>query len=134
MKSQNRKIHPMGWLVASLFFPCGIFIAFSYAKLISWTKGILLAIIAYAFTVGFALSMGSVPEESLSQNILLVVGFVIFIVVGYFQYKIGSKVSYWSDKGKRIWKMFGVLSIVLLVLVLISIPLTIVLKNMNNQI
>ncbi|HTH46159.1 MAG TPA: hypothetical protein VMB21_01480, partial [Candidatus Limnocylindria bacterium] len=51
--STPRPLPAWAWVLAALFFPSGVFVAFGSARLLSWPKAVAGALLSYGCVVGF---------------------------------------------------------------------------------
>ena len=119
----HRQLPLWAWLLAAAFYPAGTFVALSAARVLRWRSGIALAVAWYALlAVGLPYLTPYLDARELAAQIpavLLLFGFLVGL--GLWQYRLGRRCGYWSEQARRIWWIFGVLVVVLLVVNLLSL-------------
>jgi len=116
MNTEHRQLHPLAWVMAALFFPMGTFLALGFGRVLLWRRAIILAIISALLLVGVVAGMAHYEEESIQQSFTLFCGMVGYYLAGRGQYYLGNRASYWTDAGRRIWRIFGILALGCLVI------------------
>ncbi|HET6442516.1 MAG TPA: hypothetical protein VFH53_09080 [Phycisphaerae bacterium] len=111
-----RRIPVWGWILGALFFPPGIFIVLAVARALAWRRAIVLALLAYGlWDLMIYGSVISAPGH-LSHEYSFLGVILYMIAVGQLQYAIGQKHGLWSERGRRMWKIFGYTAAVLFAL------------------
>ena len=121
-----RRLPQWGWLLAALFFPSGVFIAYGTARLLSWTRAVTLAVLSYGCVVGFVGLMMIVERfhaGSVVHSIALLGGFLVFYGWGTLLYRIGLNAGYWSPEVQRGWRRAGWFTTFVLVLAVLNVGL-----------
>lgn len=102
---QPRPLPTWGWVLAVLFFPSGLFVAFGSARLLSWPKAIAGALISYGCVVGLVRLM--VYAERVGgefwSGLILFGGVLVFWFWGGLLHEIGKRAKYWSPTAQRAW-------------------------------
>jgi hypothetical protein len=117
-----------GWLVAYLFFPIGPFIALAAAKLLSWPKAIVLAVISYgtgAAMVLLLIYLQNSPNFQGRQFVSALVPISLFLGWGIVIYRIGRAADYWCPRTRRICLILLWIAVSLL-LVDLALPLLVI--------
>lgn len=103
----TRPIPGWAWVLAALFFPSGLFLAYGYARLLSWPRSILLALLSYGCIIGFARTMGYLEQTHASEFLraaALSAGIFMLCAWGFVLFRIGQAAAYWSESGRRAWR------------------------------
>jgi hypothetical protein len=113
-------------VLAMLFFPSGLFVAYGSARLLSWARAIMLAILSYGCLIGFVQIMVHLERGGASGVVpgaAILVGVMMFCGWGFLLYRIGQRVRYWSPTALRGWRRAGWVAVVVLCLACINVVL-----------
>lgn len=117
--SSRRRLPQWSWVLAALFFPSGVFVAYGCARLISWSRAILLALTSYGSLAGFVQLMVRLEQDGASdvgKSIAILGGVTMLAGWGWLLYCIGQRVEYWSPTVHRGWCRAGWVAVVLICL------------------
>ncbi len=98
------------WVLGAAFFPPGIFIALAIGRAMRWWGAILLA----AGSAGMYYVLATIAESGARAAGLAMFWFCI--AAGQLQYSIGHRRNLWSPGAKRIWRVFGWIAVVAVVI------------------
>lgn len=121
-----RPLPQWGWVLATLFFPSGLFVAYGYARLLSWARAVPMALLSYGCVVGFVLLMRRLDQlgaSGLARSLALLGGAVVFSTWGIVLHGIGRRVGYWSPSVQGGWRRAGWFAVFLLGLAGVSVGL-----------
>jgi hypothetical protein len=124
-----RPLPQWGWVLATLFFPSGLFVAYGCARLLSWARAIPLALLSYGCVGGFVVLMSRLDQlgaSGLARSLALLGGVAIFSAWGFVLHGIGQRVGYWSTSVQRGWRRAGWFAVFILGLAGISVGLQVV--------
>jgi len=126
--AERRPVPKWGWALACLTLPAGVFVVFAYARLLSWRRGITLAVISCACVFGFARLMGELESRAASPiatQLALTGGLLMFGLWIYLIHRIGWKANYWSSETLKGWRVAAWFAVGLSSLCLLGIALQI---------
>jgi hypothetical protein len=88
--------------------------------LLKWPAAVAYALLSYLPFVALVPLMQYLDRQrnlrATAAAGVFVVGLLVYLLwVGRLQYRIGARAGYWSDTGRRIWRIFAVTAIVLVV-------------------
>ena len=131
-----RPLPQWSWVLATLFFPSGLFVAFGSARLLSWWRAVLLAVLSYGCIIGFAQLMVHLERggaSGLVHSTAVLGDVMMFCAWGFLLYRIGQRVGYWSPKVQRGWRRAGWFAVVVLCLDCVSVGLQFVVARLNSS-
>jgi hypothetical protein len=124
----QRRIPVWGWILGALFFPPGIFIVLAVARVLTWWRAIVLALLAYGLLLIMVHGMAIHDEAPYPHHLYMSLGFLLYVIaVGQLQYAIGQKRGLWSNQARRIWKIFGYVAVIFFAMQAALISVTILL-------
>jgi hypothetical protein len=121
-----RPLPQWSWVLATLFFPSGLFVAYGCARLLSWARAIPLTLLSYGCVIGFVLLMSRLDQGGASgsvRSLALLGGVTMFSAWGILLYRIGLRVGYWSPTVQRSWRRAGWIAVLVLGLAAASVGL-----------
>ena len=118
-QSETSALSYLGWLLAVALFPSGIFLRLALAKVVSWPHAILCSILSYAVLVPVIPAMEFLEKQRtpgwMTVKSAVVLGMVLWIFgIAWYQYRLGRTRGYWSDTGRRVWRILGITAVALL--------------------
>ena len=122
--SAPRRLSQWGWLLAVLFFPSGVFLAFGSARLLPWTRAVTLALLSYGCVVGFVglmMVLERIHAGALAHSAALLGGMTLFFGWGLLLQRIGQGAGYWSLEVERGWRRAGWFAAAVLVLAVLNV-------------
>jgi uncharacterized membrane protein len=130
-----RPLPQWGWVLAVLFFPSGVFVAFGAARLLTWTRAILFALLSYGCIIGFVQFMMLLERNgasSVMHSVAILVGMVVFCAWAFFIFRIGQRAEYWSQVVQRGWRRAGWFAVVVLCLACLSLGLQFIVAQLHS--
>ena len=124
------------WLLATLFFPSGVFVAYGSARLLSWSRAVLLALFSYGCLIGFVQLMVHFERSEASDMIrsaAILGGVTMFCGWGCVLYRIGQRAGYWSRAVQRGWRRACWFAVAVLALGVASILVQIVVARLHSS-
>lgn len=119
-----RHLPQWSWVVAVLFFPSGLFLAYGSAKLLSWWRAVLLALLSYGCLVGFVQLMVHLERRGASglvHSIAILGGLAMLGGWGFVLYRIGQCAEYWSPTAQRVWRRAGWFAVAVLCIACVGV-------------
>lgn len=120
------------WFAGIVLFPWGVFLVLGMARLLSWTRSVLLAMTSLATGMIFVEIMADLDNShasELSHALALAGGTMMYCGWGYLMYEIGQKVEYWSPRVLRGWRWAAWLAIFVLSLNAVTIAMAILISG-----
>jgi len=115
----SRQLPQWGWVLAAVFFPSGVFIAFGVARILSWSRAILFALLSYGCIIGFVQFMRHLEHGGtnyMAKAVAVPSGIAIIVIWGFVLYRIGQQANYWSSVAQRGWRLAGWFAVAVLCL------------------
>ena len=124
--AEFRPLPRWGWVLAVLFFPCGLFVAFGYARLLPWSKAAVGALLSYGCVVGGVRLMvhGETAGASpLLRSLTPLGGVLVFSLWGWVLYAVGQRAGFWSPVARSAWSKARWFALALLALAAAGVAL-----------
>ena len=121
-----RPLPKWAWVLAVLFFPVGMFVAYGSARLLSWWRSVVLAVLSQACIIGFGQAMIQLEHRNSSEvarAALLSGGVLMLSAWGFALYRIGQSAAYWSPAVQRGWRRAGWFALAVFLLSLVTLLL-----------
>jgi hypothetical protein len=120
------------WILGAIAFPSGPFICLGAAKALRWWAAIVLAVLAHGIHILMIRGMEEVQNtHGIVSMYVLLAGFLYIACVGQLQYSIGRRHGVWTDAGRRLWWLFGVLWIFIFALMCATLLFVLVLQYLR---
>ncbi|MDB6006613.1 MAG: hypothetical protein JWR15_3600 [Prosthecobacter sp.] len=129
MTPAQRPITALGWVFCVIFLPFGLFLALATARVISWTKAIAWFLLYLGVTLCFVRGMVHLERINAGdavQQLFLHLGFGIFSTELFLIYHYGQRVSYWTLRAQKSWRVLAILFFSLYFLQVVSIIVQVV--------
>jgi hypothetical protein len=136
MKNQEpRQIPRWAWVLAVLLFPPGVFVAFGCARLLSWWRSVLFAVLSYASLEGFLRTLLYLEDRGVPEAVRLAVvlgGHLLFSAWGFALYRIGAAARYWSPAAQKRWRGAGWFAVAVFAFGLLGLALLFILPLVGS--
>ena len=119
-----------------MFFPCGLFVAYGRARLLSWRRAALLAVLSYVCIIGFVQLMAQLDRDGSSgwvHSTAILGGVTMYCGLGFLLYRIGHHVGYWSPTAQGIWQRAGWLGSIVFCLACVSVGLQFIVARISGS-
>jgi len=118
-------LSPWTWAIAACFFPTGTLLALGAARILRWPKAIVFAVLSSIppiLLVSFAERLKTSKDLSASLSAMgLYFALLIYLLfVGWYQFRLGSRLNYWSGKARKAWFIAAILCLVMIALYLLA--------------
>lgn len=105
----TKRLPSWAWCLTLIGFPASLFIAYGFARILTWPRSIALALCCLGSTLFFGMAMGDIEQSpahgSLLQIATLDAGVLIFLAWCWLLYHLGNDVSYWTPALQRSWRL-----------------------------
>ena len=131
-----RRLPQWSWVLAVLFFPSGMFVAYGSARLLSWSRAVLFALVSYGCVICFVQLMIYLENHSASSvvhSIAIFAGITMFCGWGFLLYRIGQRATYWSPTVQRGWRRAGWFAVAVLCFACISVVIQLILTRLHSS-
>jgi hypothetical protein len=106
----GRPLPLLVWMLSIVFLPYGVFIAYGFARLLSWTWSISLSALS-AFSIFLFVQVEShlqeIHADPFTRYNANSAAMVMLMTWVYVLYRIGKRVGYWSPATLRGWRIAG---------------------------
>jgi hypothetical protein len=116
------------WILGILYFPWGIFLVLGMARLLSWTRCVLLTLTSFASAlvgVQIIFDLKNTHASDLSLSLASAAGVVMYFGWGNIIYEIGQKAEYWSPRAQWSWRCASWIGIFFLSFCAVTVALVI---------
>jgi hypothetical protein len=123
---ETRRLPVWAWLLAAAFFPAGTSLALAVGRVVRWPSAVALAVVWYAAAALAAPHAvpyidAKEPRAAAIGMMFVLVAWIGLLAIGAWQYQLGKRRDYWTWQGRRIWKLLGIVALVLLVVNVLSL-------------
>jgi hypothetical protein len=117
----SRSVPRWGWILAGATFPVGPLAAYAVEKILSWPRAVAYALLSILPLAAWQLlELHFDREHRSSADSLRLTAFVamavVYLAVGWLQYRIGARANYWSPTGRRAWRIIAIATCILFAL------------------
>ncbi|GEP43938.1 hypothetical protein [Brevifollis gellanilyticus] len=105
-----RPLPQWAWMLSVLVFPASVFLAFGAARLLSWSRALVLAVVSGVSSIGFVQLMVYLESHDVSwwiTGLTNLAGFVMYLGWGFLIYRIGLRHGLWTPTARKLWRAIG---------------------------
>lgn len=124
------------WILSALFLPYGVFIAYGFARLLSWPRSIALALSSAACVIVFVRLLSYLDEihgDALTSYCANAAAVVMEAAWVYALYRIGRRANYWSPATLRGWRIAGWFAVALFVYMILATIFMMVISRLQSS-